>query len=374
MSRPYTILHFCEHFGGAEASLHGVARAFQWWIPLYDPEKFRVLLCSRKGEDKAYEEMVASGLHPLTLGYGKHDPRNFTGLLRLMKREKVDLVHAHGFGACTWARLAGHLTRTPVIVHGRCNYGTVPLPQRPVERVLGPFTRYALAVSESTRRFTVEKRHIPADRVQVLYNGILLDRVPTADPAWIAAERERLGADRDVVIGVLGRLESYKGHLDAFEAMRRLEDLPAQLWVIGDGSEMSALREWVDQHGMGERIRLLGYRRDAVELIQCLDIQLFPSHQEGTPNTLFEALAVGNPVVASTCDGQGEILEDGVTASMFAPGDAEAMAQRLREMITDPGLRARRASAAKDKSKDFDGRKTVQRMEELYLSILESGK
>ena len=373
MSRPYTILHFCEHFGGAEASLHGVARAFQWWVPLYDAQKFRVLLCSRKGPDKAHEEMVASGVTPLTLGYGKHDPRNFISLMRLMRREKVDLVHAHGFGACMWARLAGHLTGTPVIVHGRCNYGTVPRIQRPVERLLGPFTRYALAVSESTRQFTIEKRHIPADRVSVLYNGILLERVPVATPAWIAAERERLGAGGDVIIGVLGRLESYKGHLDAFAAMQQLGELPVQLWVIGDGSEMAALQAWVTREGMSDRIRLLGYRRDAIELIQCLDIQLFPSHQEGTPNTLFEALAVGNAIVASTCDGQGEILEDGVTAGLFAPGDVDGMVEKLRALVADADLRRERAAAAKQKSLDFDGHKTVQRMEALYLQILEPG-
>ena len=121
-----TVLHLCEHFGGNSSSLHGVARAFQWWIPEYNQEKFRVLLCSRKGKDGAYDQMCNSGIVPLTLGYGKMDPRNFWKLMKLVKKESIDLIHAHGFGACTWARLAGHALGLPVIVHGRANYHEVP--------------------------------------------------------------------------------------------------------------------------------------------------------------------------------------------------------------------------------------------------------
>ncbi len=68
-----TVLQFCEHFGGEGASLHGVARGFQWWLPAFDKEEFRVLLCSRKERDKAAEEMERLGVSPLYLGYGKFD-------------------------------------------------------------------------------------------------------------------------------------------------------------------------------------------------------------------------------------------------------------------------------------------------------------
>ena len=131
-----TVLHFCEHFGGAEASLHGVARGFQWWMPSFDSSRFRILLCSRKGRDKAAEQMEAGGLKPMYLGYGKADPRNLPALMKIVKDEHVDIIHAHGFGACAWGRVAGHLLKKPVIVHGRCNYHTVPLIMRPIERPL----------------------------------------------------------------------------------------------------------------------------------------------------------------------------------------------------------------------------------------------
>ena len=367
-----TILHLCEHFGGAEASLHGVARSFQWWIPLFDETKFRVLLCSRKGVDKAYREMRASGLHPLTLGYHKFDFRNLFALIRLLRREKVDLIHAHGMGASMWARLAEFYLKTPVIVHGRCNYGTVPVFQRPVERMLGPRTKYALAVSESTRQFTIRKRYIPAENVQVLYNGIVLDHIVHLSSGEIAQMREdefNVPTDR-MVLGVVGRLESHKGHLDVLQAMRSLKDLPVELWIIGDGAYAAPIEKAIRENQLTGKVRMLGFRRDIIRCIQCLDIQIFPSHQEGTPNTLYEAMAVGNPIVATTADGQGEILVDGKTATLYAPGDTEKLGRGIRELVKNPELRKERGLAARQRSLDFDGKKMIRAMEELYDRIL----
>jgi hypothetical protein len=174
-----TILHLCEHFGDRQVAFHGVSRLFELWVPAFDKNRFRVLLCSRKGPSElADQRLKAAGIAPLYLGYGKMDPRNLFKLIGLMRREKVDILHAHGYGACTWGRIAGFLLRKPVIVHEHCNYGTVPAFQRPVEWLLGHVTAHAYAVSESTRGFTIDKRHIPAERVETMYSGIPLDQIP----------------------------------------------------------------------------------------------------------------------------------------------------------------------------------------------------
>ena len=368
-----TVLHLCEHFGGAEASLHGVARGFQWWIPNFDARRFRVLLCSRKGWDKAAEQMEKAGVKPLTLGYGKMDPRNLWRLVRLVRREQVDILHAHGYGASLWARLAGHLLRLPVIVHERCNYRTVPLFQRPVEYLLGPFTRYAFAVSESTRQFCIHQRHLRPEVVKTLYNGILLEDVPPADPAWIADLRREQGAGAGVkVIGVVGRIESHKGHLDALRALRRLVEGGHQVqgWIVGDGAYGPVVRQAVEELGLGPQVRMLGFRKDARQVIQCFDVQLFPSHMEGTPNTLYEAMAAGRTCVCSRIDGQMELLTDGEHALFFDPGDDAGMAAQLVRVLTDDALARRLADQCRIRIRDFDGRACIRTMEETYERIM----
>lgn len=370
-----TILHLCEHFGGAEASLHGVARGFQWWMPTFDASRYRVLLCSRKGWDKATDQMKAAGTDPLVLGYGKLDPRNLVALIRLVRREQVDILHAHGYGASLWARLAGHLLRLPVIVHERCNYRTVPLLQRPVEFLLGPFTRYAFAVSESTRQFCITKRHMRPEVVKTLYNGILLKDVPPAPAEWKAALRREQGVPPEGrVIGVLGRVESHKGHLDALRALARLvaEGRPVYLWVVGDGAFLPAVEAEVARLKLAGRVRFLGFRADARQVLQAFDIQLFPSHMEGTPNTLYEAMAAGQVCVCSRIDGQMELLTEERDGLFFDAGDETGMARQLARVLDDPALAHRLASQVRVRIQDFDGRKCVRTMEQTYDQIMAS--
>lgn len=374
-STPITVLHLCEHFGGKEASLHGVARAFQWWIPLFDKTRFRILLCSRKGHDKAAEQMEHSGMQPLYLGCGKMDPRNLLRLVRLIREESVDIIHAHGFGACMWARLAELIVKKPVIVHGRANYVTVPMVMRPVERLLGPRTRYALAVSESTRQYMIKKRYIPSDAVQTIYNGILLDKIKPADPEWIRAFRVENGAaSDDKVIGVVGRLVGHKGHRDLFEAVSTIvaSHPNVRVWILGDGDFLSELETWVREHNFENVVRFLGFRNDVYDVIQCFDVQVFPSHLEGTPNTLYEAMAVGNCIVAAPTDGQGEVLTDGRDALIYPVGDTAALADCLCRIFADDGLANDLRAAARARAPDFDGRTCIRKLEDLYQRIMSS--
>lgn len=368
-----TVLHLCEHFGNKQVSFHGVARLFELWIPAFDKDRFRVLLCSRQGAVMSAEErFAASGIHPLYLGYGKADPRNLFKLISLIKTEKVDIIHAHGYGACLWGRLAGKILHKPVIVHEHCNYHTVPLFQRPIEWVLGRGTKYSFAVSESTRWFTVRKRYIPESVVKVLYSGIPLEGIKRADRGWIEKFRSEQGIKPgDKVLGVVGRLESHKGHIDAFKALQLvLKQMPnVYLWVVGDGRYQDVLRKWVGDNGLNDRVRFLGYRADVLQVIQCFDVQLFPSHQEGTPSTLFEAMTVGTPPVASTADGQGEILEDGKTALLFEPGDHAKMAELTLRVLCDESLAANLRKNVLTKIREFDMKVAIETMETTYERI-----
>ena len=333
-----------------------------------------MLLCSRRSRfETADQRLRASGIQPLYLGYGKIDPRNLFRLMFLLRREHVDIIHAHGYGACAWGRVAGLLMRIPVIVHERCNYGTVPRFQRPIEWLLGHFTRYAFAVSESTRQFTIDKRYIPAKVVKTLYSGIPLDSIRRVSPIWIEQFRREHGRGlSDKLLGIVGRLESHKGHIDTFKALQRLlkERSDLHLWIIGNGCYEDTLRRWVNEHGLNDHIQFLGYLADVVSAIQCLDIQVFPSHMEGTPNTLYEAMAVGNVMVASTSDGQGEILEDGKTALLFTAGDHEAMARQMLRLLSDTALCDSLRRNALVRSRDFDMKRTIETMENTYEAIM----
>lgn len=371
------VLHLCEHFGNHEASFHGVARSFELWLPELDRPPFRVWLCSRaKPSAAALERYRRAGIEPLSLGYGKLDPRNLKKLLRICRGLRIGILHLHGYGSCTWGRIAARILGIPAIVHERCNYGTVPWFQRPVERLLAPWTDLAFAVSESTRRFTIDKRYLPADKVKLLYSGIPLDRIPPPDPDASARLRAEHGADNNTfLMGIAGRLEPHKGHADVFEALAAIVSADPsalgdwRLWVVGDGYHQAALADRARVLGLADRIEFAGYQSDIWPWIRALDLQIFPSHREGTPNTLYEAMAAGNAILASTADGQGEILTDGLDALLYAPGDTAALRDRLLRLRADPALRAALAAGASGRIRDFDMARTMDTLRQTYLAL-----
>lgn len=371
-SKKINILQLCEHFGGNKSSLHGVARSFIWWLPKFDQSKFNIYLCSRKGYDAAAEQMIQQNIHPLFLGYGKSNPLNLIKLIFLIRKLKIHIIHAHGFGSCMWARLAQFFLNIEVIVHGRANYGFVPFSMKFIEKVLGPKTKYALAVSESTQMFMHQMRYIPLKNIEVIYNGIPLETIPKITTLKISELRKKYHMpDHAFVVGTVGRVVSHKGHLDVFKALKTLipNNPNIYYWVIGDGDYMDTLKTWVHQNDLSRHILLLGFQKNILELIQCLDIQIFPSHMEGTPNTLYEALAVGNCIIACPSDGQGEILTNKDTALIYETGNHQQLAQCIESLFHNKNLIHNLKSKAKIHSLNFDGNATIKKIENLYLKI-----
>ena len=180
-----------------------------------------------------------------------------------------------------------------------------------------------------------------------------------------------MGADAPL-LGIVGRIESHKGHLDALRALKEVRRThpSVRLWIVGDGAFEPEVRRFVEEQGLGDAVRFLGFRRDVRKVIQCFDVQVFPSHQEGTPNTLYEAMLAGIAPVASTADGQGEILEHEKTALLFEPGDDAALARHLVRILDDAQLRARLAAAVREKIQAYDGRRCIRKMEETYSRLL----
>lgn len=368
------VLQLCEHFGNNESSFHGVARSFELWLPHLNEPPFKTLLCSRaRPNQAALERYRKIGIEPLFLSYHKFDPRNLWRLIHILRAENIDILHLHGYGACTWGRIAGHLLGIPAIVHERCNYRTVPWFQRPVEWLLGPFTRYAFAVSESTRVFTVRKRHIPDERVKLLYSGILLNHVPEIS----VEDRRKVRSDRgigddDFLFGVISRLEPHKGHRDVLRAMVEVKKIrpAARLWILGDGFDQANLEAEARAMGLSGTVEFLGYQANVWPFVKALDVQVFPSHREGTPNSLYEAMAAGQAIVASTADGQGEILTHEVDALMYEPGDVHALVNLMIRMHDEGGTRQKLREAVATRVKDFDMMKTIETIMRTYLDIM----
>ena len=367
------VLHVCDKFGVAGSSIHGVSRLFSWWFPRYDRARFEVSLCGLKRREAASELLERDGVPVHHLGRGRFDPRILTDLVALARQRRARILHVHGYAAADFGRVAARLSGAGLVLHEHFADPRMPAYQGLADRVLAPLTDRAIAVSESTRRFLVRERHVPADKVRLIWNGAPLREFAPVPKEQAAAVRAELGLPADaLVVGSIARLSEQKGHrylLDA--AARVLSARPGvRFLIVGDGDQWDALHAQARALGIGDRVAFAGHRTDVPALLGACDVFCISSTYEGTPLTLFEAMASGQAIVSTAVDGCQELLREGETALLAPPRDAEALAAALLRALDDPALRARLSSAARAASAEFDIGRTVDRMQELYDEVL----
>ncbi len=284
---------------------------------------------------------------------------SFRALLRMFRLERPGLVHAHmpisGFLARAAARRAG-VPRIAYTCHGFLFRPPARLPVRvatlAMEWLGGRLTDTYLTVS--TADAVLARRLGISRRAEAVGNG----RDPAIfhpDPAVRAAIRSGLGtAAERVVVVIVSRLVRSKGYPELLTAMAALPEV--ELWVVGErlpsdrGEDLAPL---FAASGMGPRLKLLGYREDVPAILAAADIFALPSHFEGLPMVLIEAMLAGLPVVASDIPGPREQVLDGVTGFLVPRADERALARALGELAEVPERRRAMGIAARERAVAF---------------------
>jgi glycosyltransferase involved in cell wall biosynthesis len=372
MKAPVRVLHVCDKFGVRGSSIHGVSRLFAWWFPRYDPSRYQVSLCGLKAAEPASQKLIDAGIPVQHLGRGPFDPRILGDLVALGRSSGARILHVHGYAAADFGRLAARRLGAGLVLHEHFADPQMPFYQGWADRALRGLTHRAIAVSESTREFLVRKRFVPAERVRVIWNGAPLDEFASAPPGTIQALRRELGLGPGLVIGSVARLSAQKGHRYLLEALPAVvASYPdVRLLLVGDGDEEPRLRAQAQALGLSERVVFAGHRADIPAVLGAIDVLAIASLYEGTPLTLFEAMAAGKTIVSTAVDGCREVLEDGVTALLVPPADPRALAAALVRALADVRLRERLACAARDAAQKYDIQACVGKMEGLYDEVL----
>jgi glycosyltransferase involved in cell wall biosynthesis len=277
--------------------------------------------------------------------------RAFLALYRLFRREKPDLVHAHmpisGFLARLAARAAG-VPRVAYTCHGFLFNQPGPWLRRAasvaMELLAGRLTDVFMPVSheeaEDARRLRIFAAPVAVG------NG----RDPAMfhpDPAAREALRKSLDVPEDrLVITAVSRLVRHKGYPELLAAMR---EVPAELWVVGErlpSDHGEDMEPYFAAAGLGDRVRRLGYRADVPAILAASDIFVLPSHFEGLPMSVIEAMLCGLPVVATDIRGPREQVVEGETGFLVPPAQVEPLAAALRRLAQDSSLRHRFGTAS----------------------------
>jgi glycosyltransferase involved in cell wall biosynthesis len=299
-------------------------------------------------------------------------------LAQVIQRRQVDVLHSHMFRASLFASPIGWLCRVPVIIetaHGREAWRHGWLKGHfVVDRWVGRFVDYYIAVSEANARYLVQQKGLPAEKVAVIRPGSDLKRFDASRQAPVGLRNSLGFAEGDPVLIVAGRLEPQKGHrvlLDALPSV--LREFPrTRLVCLSDGSLRAELERQADQLGLKAAVRFVGYQPDVRDWLALADLSVLPSFYEGLPVAAVESLAMEKPVVATAVDGTLEVVVDGKSGFAVPPGIPTRLAEAICRLLRDPELRQRMGRAGRQWVLErFSQETLLQQTTELYLRAWE---
>jgi glycosyltransferase involved in cell wall biosynthesis len=364
------VLHIVE-----DLNMGGLERVIQTIAMGLDPAKYDVQVwCLARGGTIA-EQLIRHGAAVRILGLTSYyNPARIRDLARLLDRERFDVVHAHGYFAGTFARLAVLLIpRTAVIRHIHTTEISFKPRNRKIESLLALMSDRVICVSRAVGDFAVEALNVPPGKIRIVHNAAF------ADPAGCAAEdveswRVRLGLNgRHFVVVSIASLTINKGHEVLIRAMRQIvESHPnARCLIIGEGNEKSYLESLVGSLDLRGRVSLLGVQPDVAPLLRLADVlALASTHREGLSVALLEGAAAGIPLVGSNLGGIPEIIRHGENGFLFRPGDAVALAGAIGNIIEDPALRERMCRRSRDiGEKEFSLQKFISAIRGIYEEL-----
>jgi glycosyltransferase involved in cell wall biosynthesis len=308
-------------------------------------------------------------------GYNQYDPTVIARLIALCKAQSIDILHAHEpkSDGITYVTGKLHRVRTMTTLHGWISGSTrrrmlISLDKRLVSR----FDR-VIVVSSLIRDQMLAAGARP-ETLRLLHNAIVLERYRRTGRSGALAAL--LGTQpAGPVLGSIGRISPEKGHLDLVEALALVAQRGHRVSAvfIGDGPSKAAVIERVRALGLEQQVYLPGYLADPQRFLEDLDLMVLPSHTEGLPNAVLEALAMEVPVLATRVGGTPEIVTDGETGRLVPPKAPEAMAEAILEFLADrEGWRAMAVRGREVVESEFDFTVRTRRLEAIYTELMEA--
>jgi glycosyltransferase involved in cell wall biosynthesis len=358
--------------GGAEALAYEFASRL-------DPTRFESYLCTtrrpeplrREVADRETRALEDAGVKVLCLDRpSSWSVGPWTRLVRLLARERIDLVHAHMPRASVPGAILARIAGVPVVIsheHGSLLEGKIMRPFLD-RNVVGRLSNVVLAVSEWDRRQLIERERLPPELVRVFPNAI-----PPPREGGAAELGELELPPGTSLIGAVGRLFEEKGYDTLIRAIALLKTrgVSVRCVIAGVGPEEVRLRQMIADLSVSDEIRMLGRREDVPEIVRALDVAVLPSRREGSPLALIEYMALGAPIVATAVGGVPELITDGLHGLLVPPQDPDALAGAIGRLVEDRGLAQTLGKQARERQRtEYDLDAAVGRLERLYTDLI----
>ncbi len=320
----------------------------------------------------------------------KHDPRNYIALIKIIQKEKIDLLHIHIWNPASgrYGLLAAQRLNIPYIITEHDPFELSPFKSW-IKNKLIKDTKGIIAISEKNKELLGKLYPSLKSRIVTIHNGI--------DTTWFASQllsfsplekekyREQIfeveerskkaGTEMTTpIITTIAELHPRKGLIYLLKACEILtkKDFNYKCIIIGEGEQRKEIESFIKTHQLEKYIILLGRRHEIPHLLAASDVFVLPSLNEAFGLVLLEAMMVGLPIVATNNGGIPEIIEDGKNGILVPPKDAQAIAEAIEKILSSSKLREKMSEKnQEDVRKKFEVKDMVKKTEEVYRSILQ---
>jgi len=303
------------------------------------------------------------------------------GLVNIVKKKQIDVLHAHLPDSSLIAIVIGWLTNTPVVLTVHNNFSLPSKRKAPLRDAVRTFVTntifkradYIIAVGNDIRDslFKVLGNKVA---IKTVYNGVDYLRYANPEKLDSLQFRQSLSVSDDArLVSMIGRLEKQKGHVYLIDAVAQLkEKYPDVVFLlVGDGELKEQLVEQAQRLKIADNILFLGNRDDVPAVLGVSDLFVLPSIYEGIPLVILEAMAAGLPVVATNIAGTRELIKPGVDGVLAETENSEDIARAIDSVLSDVERSRRMSVLAQTKVKErFTLQQMVSGTEDIYREVL----
>jgi len=393
---PINVLWVIDHVC-YDGSLHGGGRLYWNVVPRFDPRRVRIVPCFLRSSEVLRKVFADAPAPVRILEKRKFDLSTVWTLLRLIRTERIDVMHLHCYGSSSFGRIAGWIAGVPTIVHDYDTEVYFPYPWYLwiFDRILSGMTRGAVAASPMVREFAITTRKIAPEKIRVLFHAVPEEKFQEPDPQRTAGIRAELGAGPGTgIVGAVTKLGPQRGNADLIRAAQKvLQRRPETIFLLIyketiyhrdpqkkyvsdpklDRSEegRQGLEDLIRRLGIGNRFFLIDGLNRSAEYIAVMDVVTAPFQSRRFSSVkLLEAMAQAKPVVATELGEQRELIRDGREGYLVQPGDIDRLADRILHCLEHPEKRRQLGRQARETARKHSVPSVVADLEDWYHQLV----
>ena len=381
-----------------DGSLHGGGRLFWNILHQFDANRFRIVPCMLRANDTLRSLFQDAPVPVKILDKGKFDPTTLNTVLQIIREENIQVMHLHCYASSTFGRIAGLLKGIPTIIHDYDTEVYFPYPNylKLADRLLAPGTQGAIAASPMVEQFLREKRKIDESKIQMMFHAIPPEKFEQVSTERKTMLRRQLALDSETkVLGTVTKLGPQRGNELLIEAFAKVAEVEANSVLViiyqltrfhrlpnKDYVEIAQadlddavdrLRAQAQKHAIEDRVYLIERSPDVDEWASILDIFIAPFLSERFSSVhLLEAMAQGQPVIATDLGEQREIISDGENGYLIPVNDRDALAAKVLNLLHHEDTLSAFSAQARLRAKQYSIPSYVERLQDLYTDLVTS--